>query len=71
MGTQRELVRYRAQQLGWQAMGWGAATVGGTVLALWAGLPLLALLVVLGGGAGTAAHAWSWLRYRGEHGLRF
>ena len=71
MSSQRELVRYRARQLGWQTSAMGLGTVGGIWLGVAVGAPWLVGAAVIVGGIATASAAWRWLAYRGENGLKF
>ncbi len=71
MTSQRELVRYRARQLGWQTAAFGLATSGAVAIAAGLSAPLLAIGAAVIGGLATAGSGYRWLRYRGENGLKF
>lgn len=71
MTSQRELVRYRARQLGWQTAAFGLATSGAVATAAALSAPFLAIGVAVVGGLATVSAGYRWLRYRGENGLKF
>jgi hypothetical protein len=69
--SQRELVRYRARQLGWQTIAIGLASSGAAAVAVAVSAPVVAAGLFFVGGAFTFSAGYRWLRYRGQNGLKF
>lgn len=72
VGTQRALVKREASRKGFRAIFAGAVTAGAFGLSVGLGAPFVITLgVVVAGVTFTGAKLATWLRYRGENGLRF
>lgn len=72
VGTQRGLVKREASRKGWRAAFAGVLTAGACSVSLGLGAPFLVTLgVAIAGVSYTGAKVATWLKYRGENGLRF
>lgn len=72
VGTQRGLVKREASRKGFRAALAGAMTAGAVGVSVGLGAPFIITLgVVIAGVSYTGMKLATWLRYRGENGLRF
>jgi hypothetical protein len=72
VGSQRAMVKREASRRGWRAAFAGVISAGAIGASVGIGAPLLITLgVTVAGVSYTGMKLSQWLRYRGEHGLRF